>query len=604
MTTKSPNILTNLITDATATRPDATAYYEQQQGLWQPVTWRQFGHTVDCAAAALETLGIEATQRIAIFSANRAGCLMADFAAYALRVVPVSLYATSSPEQVRYILNDSGARLIFVGNNTQLQAVLGIAADCPALEHIVGLSDSVTAPADEPRYLSIDNFLALGRAASPDCHRAVSQRRAEALDTDIATLIYTSGTTGEPKGAILPHSCFNACLDAHRRWLVNVTDRDTSLCFLPLSHIFEKAWTYFCLWRGTAVYINTDPREIQTAIRQVRPTLMCSVPRFWEKAYAAVQERIAAMKPLQRLMVKRALAIGRRRNLHYHRLGLPVPKWLETRYRFYDRLVLSTMRRVMGVDRGNMFPTAGAPLSPAIIEFFHTCGINIVIGYGLSETTATVTAYPFTGWQLGSVGTPIDCVDVKIGADSEILVKGPTVMTGYYNKPDETAAAFTPDGWFRTGDAGYIDPSGTLVITERIKDLFKTSNGKYIAPQALETRLGEDKYIEQVAVIGNNRKYVTAIIIPAFEAIKEYARKKHIQYQNLDELVRNSDIRSLIQERIDKLQASFASFEKIKKFTLLPKEFTMENGELTNTLKIRRPVINRHYAREIEAMYA
>ncbi|MDE6402422.1 MAG: AMP-binding protein, partial [Muribaculaceae bacterium] len=275
MTTKSPNILTNLITDATATRPDATAYYEQQQGLWQPVTWRQFGHTVDCAAAALETLGIEATQRIAIFSANRAGCLMADFAAYALRAVPVSLYATSSPEQVRYILNDSGARLIFVGNNTQLQAVLGIAADCPALEHIVGLSDSVTAPADEPRYLSIDNFLALGRAASPDCHRAVSQRRAEALDTDIATLIYTSGTTGEPKGAILPHSCFNACLDAHRRWLVNVTDRDTSLCFLPLSHIFEKAWTYFCLWRGTAVYINTDPREIQTAIRQVRPTLMC-----------------------------------------------------------------------------------------------------------------------------------------------------------------------------------------------------------------------------------------------------------------------------------------------------------------------------------------
>lgn len=222
----------------------------------------------------------------------------------------------------------------------------------------------------------------------------------------------------------------------------------------------------------------------------------------------------------------------------------------------------------------------------------------------MSETTATVSAYPFTGWELGSVGKPIECVEVKIGENNEILVKGPTIMSGYYNKPEETAASFTSDGWFKTGDAGYIDSTGAIVITERLKDLFKTSNGKYIAPQALETRLGEDKYIEQVAVIGNNRKYVTAIIIPAFEAIKEYARKKHIQYRSLDELVRNSDIRSLIQERIDKLQSSFANFEKIKKFTLLPKEFTMENGELTNTLKIRRPVINSHYAREIEEMYA
>lgn len=604
MNITASNILTSLPTDIAADRPDAIVYHEYRNGAWNAVDRATFSSLVDHAAMAMETLGVEPGDRIAIFSSNRAGCLIADFGAYSLRAVPVSLYATSSAEQVRYILNDSGARLIFVGSNSQLAAVMEIASQCPALQHIVGIADSIDRPADEPRFISYADFLALGASASQACRDEVGRRRAEATADDIATLIYTSGTTGEPKGAILTHSCFNACLDIHRRWLTNVNDRDTSLCFLPLSHIFEKAWTYFCIFTGIQVYINTDPREIQSVIRQVRPTCMCSVPRFWEKAYAAIQERIAAMNPAMRMLVKRALAIGRRRNLHYMRLGIKVPAWLETRYRFYDRLIFRTLRRAMGVDRGNMFPTAGAPLSNTIVEFFRSAGVNIIIGYGLSETTATVSAYPFTGYEIGSVGKTIEDIEVKIGDEGEILVKGPTVMKGYYNKPEETEAAFTPDGWFRTGDAGYIDPSDAIVLTERLKDLFKTSNGKYIAPQALETRLGEDKYIEQVAVIGNNRKYVTAIIIPAFEAIKEYARKKHIQYRSLDELVHNSDIRRLIEERIEKLQKSFAPFEKIKKFTLLPREFTMENGELTNTLKIRRPVINLHYAREIEAMYA
>lgn len=262
------------------------------------------------------------------------------------------------------------------------------------------------------------------------------------------------------------------------------------------------------------------------------------------------------------------------------------------------------MQRVIGIERGNIFPTAGAPLSANITEFFHACGINIVIGYGLSETTATVTCFPETGYEIGTVGTVLPGIDVKIGAENEILVKGPTVMRGYYNKPEATADAFTADGWFRTGDAGHFDESGALVLTERLKDLFKTSNGKYIAPQAIESRLGEDKYIEQVAVIGDKRKYVTAIIIPAFEALKEYARKKKIEYRSIDDLVRNKDIRRLIESRIENLQNGFAAFEKIKKFTLLPREFTMETGELTNTMKIRRPVIANRYAREIEAMYA
>ncbi len=258
----------------------------------------------------------------------------------------------------------------------------------------------------------------------------------------------------------------------------------------------------------------------------------------------------------------------------------------------------------MGIEHGNIFPTAGAPLSPAITEFFRAMDVPIVIGYGLSETTATVSCFPDENYEIGTVGTVLPGIEVKIGADNEILVKSPTVMRGYYNKPEETAAVFTPDGFFRTGDAGYFDQQGALVLTERIKDLFKTSNGKYIAPQAIESRLGEDKYIEQVAVIGDNRKFVTAIIVPAIEALKEYASRKKIRYRNLDELLSNPRVRELIGNRIEALQEGLASFEKIKKFTLLPKEFTMEAGELTNTLKIRRPVINRHYASQIEAMYA
>lgn len=604
MTRNNHNILTSLPHTTSASRPTDTACLEYRHNRWESINWGEAGMMVDNAAMALEMLGIGVQDRIAIYSSNRAGCVIADFAAYANRAIPVSLYATSSAEQVRYIINDSGARLIFVGSNSQLAAVREVAPQCLSLEHIIGLADTVDVPADDPACMSWADFLSLGAAGTPACRAEVDRRRAEATPEDIATLIYTSGTTGEPKGAVLPHSCFNACLDIHRRWLTDVTPSDTSLCFLPLSHIFEKAWTYFCLFTGVPVYINTDPREIQRAILQVRPSCMCSVPRFWEKAYAAVNERIGAMNPVKRMLARRAIAVGRRRNLHYRRLGLKVPAWLERRYRFYDRLVLSAIRRAMGVDRGRMFPTAGAPLSQSIVEFFISCGVNIVIGYGLSETTATVSAFPATGYEVGTVGKPIEDVQVKIGAQGEILVKGPTVMRGYYNKAAETEAAFTADGWFRTGDAGYIDASGAIVLTERIKDLFKTSNGKYIAPQALETRLGEDKYIEQVAVIGNNRKYVTALITPAFEAIKEYARKKSISYRSIEDLVRNNDIRKLIEERIEALQKSFAPFEKIKKFTLLPHEFTMERGELTNTLKIRRPVISRHYAREIEAMYA
>ena len=599
------NILTTLIQrQKNAYSARRTALWERQpSGEWTPITWGELSEAASKVARALEILGVKEEERVAVFSPNDPKILATDFGCFANRAVTVSIYATSSEEQVEYIVRDSGAGIIFVGTRAQYETARKVAAKLPTLTQIV-VYDEIETDADDKSSMTFSQLLKLGEAASDACRREVEARTARAVPDDVATLLYTSGTTGEPKGAILPHSCFNAALEMHHKALTSLSDRDTSLCFLPLSHIFEKAWTYFCLDSAIQVYVNRDPRMIQDVIKEVRPTCMCSVPRFWEKAYTAIQEKMSAMSPVARWLCARALKVGRRRNLHYKRLGLPVPRLLEARYRFYEKKVFSTVKKAMGITNGNMFPTAGAPLSNAIVEFLHSLGVNLVIGYGLSETTATVSFHPYVGYQIGTIGNPLPGVEVKIGEENEILVKGPTVMRGYFNKPEETAAVFTADGWFRTGDAGRIDDNGALVLTERLKDLFKTSNGKYIAPQAIESRLGEDKYIDQVAVIGDSRKYVTAIIVPAIEALKEYARRKKIQYQSLEDLLKNSQIIEMLTRRIEALQEGLASFEKIKKFTLLPREFTMESGELTNTLKIRRPVINRRYASEIEAMYA
>lgn len=598
------NILTNMIYRGCEKHPHRVALTQRTApGVWTPITWSLLLEKVESVARAMEIMGVRVDDKVGIFSANRAEILISDFAAYLNRAVPVSIYSTSSPEQVEYIVNDAGINILIVGSQAQYDIARQVMGRTSVLRQIVAV-EPIVRSSDDLTTMSFDDFLSLGRAASGRTIDEVDRRRKEAVPEDVATLIYTSGTTGEPKGAILPHSCFDAALEFHHRRLGMISDKDTSLCFLPLSHIFEKAWSYFCLSADIVVNINPDPKEIQTAVKEVRPTCMCSVPRFWEKVYSAIDDKMSQMKGIRGWMVRQALKTGRKRNLDYVRRGKKAPWWTETKYKFFNKKVFTPLKRVIGIENGNIFPTAGAPLSANITEFFHAVGIDIFIGYGLSETTATVTLFPDHNCVFGSVGDPLPGVQVKIGDNDEILVKAPTVMRGYYNKPEATAEAFTPDGWLRTGDAGHFDHQGQLVLTDRIKDLFKTSNGKYIAPQALETRLGEDKFIEQVAVIGDNRKFVTAIIIPAFEALKEYARKKHIQYKNIEDLVQNSEVVKMISERIERLQKGFANFEKIKKFTLLPREFTMESGELTNTLKIRRPVISSHFASEIEAMYA
>ena len=598
------NILTNIVSSQTAKYGDREVFRhkESAEGEWIITSWTQFKEQVDAISYAMETLNLNVQDNIAVFSSNRPEIIISNYAAYANRAVPVSIYSTSSKSQVKYIINDSKSRILFVGNAEQFKIAQAVIAECPSVELIVTF-DNIEHDDYNGKVLTFEQMLNLGRNASEECRDELSRRQKEATEEDIATILYTSGTTGEPKGAVLPHSCFNAVMEIHKERLTMLSDEDTSVCFLPLSHIFENAWSSFCMYMGMRFAINYDTKNVQQTLKEFRPTCMCSVPRFWEKVYTGINEKLAEMKGIKKAMVTRALKVSRRRNLDYARIGQKAPWWLETQYKFFEKKVLKTLQKAVGLENGVLFPTAGAPLSVNITEFLHSCGINIVIGYGLSETCATVTCYPQPGFELNSAGTVMPRVQIRLGENNEIQVKGPTILREYYNKPKETAEAFTEDGWFRTGDAGAIDANGNLAITDRLKDLLKTSNGKYIAPQAIETRLGEDKFIEQVAVIGERRKYVTALIIPAFEALKEYAAEKKIQYRDLEDLVKNADIKSMIQERIDALQEGFANYEKVKKITLLAKAFSMETGELTNTLKIRRPVIRTRYAKEIEAMY-
>lgn len=600
------NRLTELITSQANKYKDREVFSHKDyaSNSWIPTNWNQLEESVNKISYALEIIGIKEQENIAIFSQNRPEIIITDFAAFKNRAVPVPIYATSSREQVNYITNDASINTIFVGDQAQYNIAREVVSESRVLRLIIAYDNSINLDSEDTSTLTFEALESLGEKSSELTRQAVATRTNNGTSDDLACLIYTSGTTGEPKGVMLTHSNFDATIEMHLERLTTVTEDDISMCFLPLSHIFERAWTYFCLTKGIKVAINVQPRDIQDTIQEIKPSIMCSVPRFWEKVYTAVQEKIATMSPIQRKIVKVALSVGRTRNLKYKRKGLPIPKWVELQYNFFDKLIFTTLRKAIGVQNGNIFPTAGAPLSNNITEFLHTCGINIVIGYGLSETTATVSCFPNEDFVIGTTGTILPRLQVKIGKDNEILVKGPTIMKGYYNKPEETAKAFSPDGFFHTGDAGKIDSHGNIILTERIKDLFKTSNGKYIAPQALESRLGEDKYIEQVAIIGDQRKYVTAIIIPAYEVLKDYANKKKIQYRNVDELVKNSEIYKLIEERINILQGNLAAFEQIKKFTILPRPFTMETGELTNTLKIRRTIINQLYRNEIEAMYA
>lgn len=568
-------------------------------GTWTPITCGEFARDVTILGAALIDLGLGAQEAVGIFSENRPEYIAMSFATWQVRGITVGIYATSTPEQVKFLVDDAKIRIMLVGSQSHYDTARAV-----GVERIIAIDPQIELQADDSTTLRYTKLLDIGRAASEQTKAEVDKRAAATTGNDIATLLYTSGTTGQSKGAMLTHHCFNAAMSIHERRLTMISDADTSLTFLPLTHVFELAWTCFCLYMNMEVYVNEDPKRAQRSLRETQPTCMCSVPRFWEKVYAVIQEKLSNMGFVSKAMMQRALAVGRRRNLDYARKGLQAPALLEREYQMYNNRIFRKVRTVIGVNRGNIFPTAGAPLAPEIIEFCHAIGINIVIGYGLSETTATVTCYPEVNFEVGSVGTILPELRMRIGDGNEIQVKGSTVMTGYFNNPEATAEAFTADGWFRTGDAGRIDAAGNLFLTERIKDLFKTSNGKYIAPQALESRLGRDSLFEQVAIIGDRRKFVSALIVPDYQTLSKWAENHRLGHLTPKELAENPRVIEYVQQRIEELTRDFAPYEHIRRFALLTEPFTMENGELTNTLKIRRRVVADRYASLIDSLYA
>ena len=578
----------------------ALKHRDNATGKWLKISWREFSDKVMLTAKAMAEFGIKVQENIGVYSQNMPQCLYTDFGAYGNRVVSIPMYATNSPGQIEYIINDAKIRTLFVGEQLQYNNAFKVQKDSKYLERLVVFDPAVKMNPEDKTSIYFDDFLRLGDNAHAES--TVKIRMTEAVPEDLATIIYTSGTTGESKGVMLPHSCYLEAMRIHDVRLPLVTDKDLSMSFLPMTHIFEKAWCYYCLHKGVTIAINQDPKMIQKTLPEVHPTLMCNVPRFWEKVYAGVHEKINSASPAMKKIFLDAIETGRKYNLEYKNKGIPAPCGLKLKFQFYNKTVFTLLKRVLGIERGRFFPVAGAPLSDTVNEFLQSVNIPIAYGYGLSETTATVCFYPEIGFQFGSIGEVMPGVQVKIDpGNNEILVKGKTVMSGYYNKPEETKRAFTEDGFFRTGDAGRLE-GNTLFFTERIKDLYKTSNGKYIAPQAIEMVMSGDNYIEQIAVIGDQRKFVSALIVPAYPLLEKYAGEKGISFERREEWVKNKDIIRFIEARVEEHQKNLASYEKIKRFTLLPEPFMM-GCELTDTLKLRRPVVLQKYATEIEAMY-
>ena len=567
---------------------------------WESYSWNQFSQTVKLVSNALLNLGVKVQENVGVFSQNSAPYLFCDFGAWGIRAVTIPFYATSSEQQIQFMINDAKIRILFVGEQDQYDKAHRVQATCHTLERIIVFDRGVKLNAEDKMAIYFDDFLQ--QAEGLPRQSEVDSLSAQASMDDIANILYTSGTTGDSKGVILTCGQYHAAMVANGK-CVPVTENDRVLNFLPFTHIFEKGWKILCLTVGARLIVNTYPQQVQQTMKETHPTCMSSVPRFWEKVFMGVQEKIESSGAMQRKLFEHAIAVGRRHNIEYLSKGKKPPIALHLEYEMLNKTIFSLVRKELGLENAHFFPTAGATVNPKVEEFVHSIGINMVVGYGLTESLATVSCNHLGDpWTVGSVGIPIEGISIRISDEGEVLLKGPTITRGYYNRDDLTRQAFTEDGYFRTGDSGYLE-GGELFLKERIKDLFKTSNGKYIAPQMIESKILVDKYVDQIAIIADQRKFVSALIIPVYPLLEEYAREHHIAFNSREDLCQNEQIHQMMMERIDTLQQQLAHYEQIKRFTLLPHAFSMERGELTNTLKIKRRILNENYKAQIDKMY-
>ena len=578
----------------------ALSYRDYSCNKWIPISWNTFSEKVTTVSNALVELGIRVQENIAVFSQNMPEDFYVDFGAYGIRAVTIPFFPNSSPSQIKYMVDDAEIRLIFVGEQQQYDTIIPIFPLSSTLEHLVIFDRNVVRHPTDRFSIYFDDFLKLG--IQRNHQEEVNRRTALARPEDIANILYTSGTTGVSKGVVLTHKMYQTAIRENDK-VLPLSENDIFLNFLPFTHVFERGWAYLGLSEGCQQAINLRPTDILQSLKEVHPTCMSAVPRFWEKVYEGVLEKANHLSGLKRKLFRKAMTIGRIYQIDYLSKGRKPPMWLSLEYKFLESTIIDVLKKSLGLERSNFFPTAGAAISKEVEAFVHICGIQMITGYGLTESTATVSCgrigQPFT---IGSVGRVLEGVTAKIGENDEILLKGDTIFKEYYRKPKETHEVIDDEGWFHTGDAGYIK-NGELFLTDRIKDLYKTSNGKYIAPQQIESKLIVDRFIDQIVVIADRHKYVSALIVPSYTLLQEYAKQQGIAYQSLEELCNNPQIHRYLSERINTLQQDLAYYEQVKKFCLLPQPFSMERNEITSTLKMRRKVIFEHYSEEIESMY-
>jgi len=577
-------------------RPDTIHY--KLDGQWIPISSDEVLARARHIANGFHALGVRSGDRVAILSESRPEWTLADAGCMFAAAIDVPIYPTLTPPQVRYILKDSGARVLVLANEEKFRQIREVLAECPALEHLVFLE---TANIEGASSISLAELEQRGRELESQQPDLINNVAHSIKADDLATIIYTSGTTGEPKGVMLSHAnLVSNLVDSSGHLLFG--KNDSALSVLPLSHVLERMAMYMYLYHGMAIYFGESLEAIGINLREVRPTIFVGVPRIFEKIFARVKEKTAEKGRVNVAILNWAVDIGKefaKRTIRRE----AIPAWLGLKHKIADKLIFSKMRAALG-GRIRLLVSGGAALPEELALIYIGAGLPIVQGYGLTETSPVITAGIAEDNRVGTVGKPIGNVEVRIAADGEIESRGPNVMQGYYNKPQETREVFTEDGWFKTGDIGAIDEDGFLRITDRKKELFKTSGGKYIAPQPLEQMIKGSRFVNQVVLVGNARKFPAALIVPDWERVESYAQLKGIKASSRAELCKHPRIIDLFERQVAGLMPEIAQYERVKKVALLENELTIEGGELTPTLKVKRRVVDEKYRDVIDELYS
>jgi long-chain acyl-CoA synthetase len=576
--------------------PETEAIRFKSGGVYQSLSYAELATRVRQLGLALVELGIGKGDRIAILAENRPEWVITDLSAVSMGAVVVPIYPTLPPSQVEYILRDAGARILFVSDSKQLEKALSIHPNLPVLSRIVVMDPPAELPGETMTFTAL-----LERSDSiPDGEARWRELTKAVQPADLASIVYTSGTTGEPKGAMLTHRNFTSNVQAVQQRF-EVRPDDLLLSYIPLSHIFSRLVNYLVLACGATTAFAESIFTVATNLTEVRPTLMPSIPRLFE----SMQSRILSAANRQSLFRRRlfhwALGVG---DAYGERkvAGHFIPPWLAVAHRVADRLVLRRVREQTG-GRIRLLLSGGSALAPETARFFNSLGLLIVEGYGLTETSPVIAFNPPECVEFGTVGPPVDGVEVRIAEDGEILCRGPNVMQGYYNKPEETREAIDVDGWFHTGDIGELDEEGYLRITDRKKEILVLSNGKNVAPQAVERALKASRYIAEAAVFGDHLPVVVALVVPDFAQVKTWGGERGLQLGNNAEIAASPEVRRLLKAEIDAHSAGLADFERVRRFAILDRDFSLEKGELTPTLKLKRRVVAEHFADQLQPLY-